>query len=110
MTLRAGKLDRSPRLQRVRDLLLDGREHSTLEIVQGAHVCAVNSVISELRANGLEIGCRVIVAPNGERTWLYKLVSDAPAGGASGRDAGTGPAGARAPSRPPARPAAERVA
>lgn len=83
MTLRAGRLDRSPRLQRVRDLLLDGREYSTLEIVQGAHVCAVNSIVSELRANGLKIACRVIVAPNGERTWLYRLISDAPAGGAS---------------------------
>ncbi len=79
MTMHASNLDRSSRLQRVRDLLLDGREHSTLEIVQGAHVCAVNSIISELRANGLEITCRVIVAPSGRRTWLYKLVSGAPA-------------------------------
>ena len=79
MTLKAAKLDKSARLQRVRDLLSDGRERSTREIIFGAHVCAVNSVISELRANGLRIECRAIAATNGGRIWLYRL--DAPASG-----------------------------
>ena len=51
-------LDHSDRLQRVAALLADGRERSTLEIIEQAHVCAVNSVVAELRANGIEIHCR----------------------------------------------------
>jgi len=47
----------SPRLQRVLALLGDGRPHTTREIVRRAHVVAVNSIISELRANGAEILC-----------------------------------------------------
>ena len=71
--MNAAKLDESPRLQRVRRLLSDGQEYSTRDIVIGAHVCAVNSIISELRANGLDISCRQVRAPCGERVWLYKL-------------------------------------
>ncbi|MCB1909947.1 MAG: hypothetical protein KDH15_21510 [Rhodocyclaceae bacterium] len=29
-----------------------------MEIVKRAHVCAVNSIVSELRANGIAISCR----------------------------------------------------
>ncbi|KJS43523.1 helix-turn-helix domain-containing protein [Roseovarius sp. BRH_c41] len=47
----------SPRLQRVLAVLKDGRPHTTREIVRRAHVVAVNSCISELRANGAEILC-----------------------------------------------------
>lgn len=56
--MKAAHLATSPRLQRVAELLADGREHTTLEIVQAAQVCAVNSIVSELRANGLQILCR----------------------------------------------------
>ena len=52
MPLHAARLTQSPRLQRVADLLADGREHTTMEIVQAAQVCAVNSIVAELRANG----------------------------------------------------------
>lgn len=52
-----GKLSTSPRLRRVYRLLKDGRPHTTREIVRKARVCAVNSIISELRANGAEITC-----------------------------------------------------
>lgn len=52
------KLQNSPRLQRVLTLLSDGRERSTLEIVRGANVCAVNSAIAELRRNGIAIRCQ----------------------------------------------------
>jgi len=56
--MHAATLESSSRLQRVDDLLSDGLEHSTWEIMQSAHVCAVNSCISELRANGHDITCR----------------------------------------------------
>ncbi len=70
--MHAASLESSPRLQQTLDLLLDGRERSTLEIIAGARVCAVNSVIAELRANGFEIRCRQVNARGG-RVWLYRL-------------------------------------
>jgi len=57
------RLDRSPRLQRVYDLLSDGAEHSTRDIIRDAEVCAVNSVISELRENGCYIERRQVTHP-----------------------------------------------
>lgn len=49
---------KSQRLQRVRELLSDGAEHTTREIIEAANVCAVNSIVAELRANGVNIVCR----------------------------------------------------
>lgn len=56
--MKAARLSSSERLQRVADLLADGREYSTLDIVIGAGVCAVNSCVAELRANGIAVACR----------------------------------------------------
>ncbi len=58
------------RLQRVAALLADGRAYTTLDIVQGAGVCAVNSAIAELRWNGYSIEC----TRNGD-VWVYRLIS-----------------------------------
>lgn len=55
--MHAARLTRSDRLRRVDSLLADGRAYSTMEIVQKAQVCAVNSIVSELRANGRDISC-----------------------------------------------------
>lgn len=77
--MHAASLESSPRLQQALDLLLDGRERSTLEIIAGARVCAVNSVIAELRANGFEIRCRQDREASGGRVWLYRLDLDDPA-------------------------------
>jgi hypothetical protein len=59
-TMHAAKLENSPRLQRVRALLSDGAWHGTRDIIHRAEVCAVNSVISELRASGVEIASRCV--------------------------------------------------
>ncbi len=56
--MNAAMLSNSNRLQRVLQYLSDGKEHSTLEIVHGYRVCAVNSIISELRLNGIAVACR----------------------------------------------------
>lgn len=56
--MKAASLETSARLQRVDHLLAGGREYSTLEIIAYCGVCAVNSIISELRANGRKIRCR----------------------------------------------------
>jgi len=45
----------SPRLRRVLKVLSDGQEHSTLDLIQRAQVCAVNTIMSELRAAGIPI-------------------------------------------------------
>jgi biotin operon repressor len=55
--MRSARLAHSPRLQRVLALLADGLPHSTRQIIQEAHICAVNSAVSELRDNGIPIRC-----------------------------------------------------
>ena len=62
------RIHKSQRLQRVIKLLADGREYSTREIIAHADVCAVNSVITELRANGKNITCR-----REGQAWYYKM-------------------------------------
>ncbi len=66
--MKAARLENSARLRRVADLLADGREYSTLDIIIGAGVCAVNSCIAELRDNGFVIYCR-----REGNTWRYRL-------------------------------------
>ena len=73
MTMHAARLDQSDRLQRVLSVLEDGGEHSTLDLVMLAGVCAVNSTVAELRANGIAIDCRQTKGANGDRLWLYRL-------------------------------------
>ena len=72
--MHAATLKRSPRLQRVQALLANGRWYSTREIMTQAHVCAVNSCVSELRANGCEIECRQAVVFS-QRLFYYHLVT-----------------------------------
>lgn len=73
--MRAARIERSSRLQRVAELLSDGRWYSTLDIIVGAGVCAVNSCVAELRANGLEIACRRV----GKERFEYRLIRAADA-------------------------------
>lgn len=70
--MHAARIDKSDRLKRVARLLGDGREYSTLEIVAYANVCAVNSAIAELRANGYDIACR-----RDGSLWKYRLTQGA---------------------------------
>ena len=65
--MHAAKLSTSERLWRVRELLKDGQSHSTLEIIKRAKVCAVSAIVSELRANGMDIDCQ----RRGDR-WYYR--------------------------------------
>jgi len=51
------RFEDSDRLQRVLDLMLDGKPRTTREISRGAEVEAVNSVACELRANGFDLVC-----------------------------------------------------
>lgn len=53
--IRAANLKSSDRLGRVCRLLQDGNWHGTWEIIHACEVCAVNTIIAELRENGLRI-------------------------------------------------------
>lgn len=65
------KLDKSARLQRVAKVLKQHkRPLSTMDIIKKANVCAVNSIIAELRANGMNIDCQ----RNGD-AWYYHEVA-----------------------------------
>ena len=75
--MHAARLGRSERLRRVYELLSDGLEHSTLEIALEARVCAVNSIVAELRANGFVIECRQERGSHGGRIWLYRMTTPA---------------------------------
>jgi len=69
--IHAARLEHSPRLQRVLAVLQDarGRRLSTRDIIERAHVVAVNSAIHELRENGFDVHCERV-----SRTeWHYWL-------------------------------------
>jgi hypothetical protein len=66
--MKAASIERSSRLNRVLDLLSTGGEFTTLDIIKSANVCAVNSIIAELRQNGFGINCQ----RRGDK-WFYKL-------------------------------------
>lgn len=73
--MHSANLASSPRLKRVHALLSDGREYSTRDIMHRADVCAVSSVVAELRCNGIGVSCRLVVSPSGDRTFLYQMHS-----------------------------------
>lgn len=75
--MHAARLERSARLQRVHELLSDRAEHSTREIARTADVCAVNSIVAELRDGGAEIECRPARSPSGGRIFLYRMLRPA---------------------------------
>jgi len=66
--MKAASIERSSRLNRVLDLLSKGGEFTTLDIIKSANVCAVNSIIAELRQNGFGINCQ----RRGDK-WFYKF-------------------------------------
>ena len=70
--MHAARLESSPRLQRVLEFLLHGEGRTTMDIVIGAEVCAVNSCIAELRDNGFDIDCSQS-GPRDSRVWVYEL-------------------------------------
>jgi hypothetical protein len=66
--MKAAKLSTSKRLQRVFNVLLDGKRHTTRDLIRKAHVCAVSAVISEIRQNGIKVNCECK-----RQTWHYWL-------------------------------------
>lgn len=72
MAMHAAKLEDSPRLQKVLNFLRFHGVRTTMEIMQGCHVCAVNSIIAELRENGFTINCNAVKGQRG--VYQYQLI------------------------------------
>ena len=73
--MHAAALATSPRLQRLLAVLADGRQHSSLELVLEARVCAISAAVSELRMNGAVIDVERFERGGGDGpVWLYRLV------------------------------------
>jgi hypothetical protein len=66
--MNSARLENSDRLTRVLKLLQVGGEFTTLDIIRNANVCAVNSIISELRQNGIKVSCQ-----RRGSNWYYTL-------------------------------------
>lgn len=62
------RIENSDRLKRVFDYLTDCLPHTTRDIIENAHVCAVNSCVDEIRANGFKIECK-----REGRNWVYQM-------------------------------------
>jgi len=69
--MKAANIMHSDRLQRVLAVLMDRKAHTTRSIIRKANVCAVNSCIAELRANGVQIECE-----RKKNLWFYQLALD----------------------------------
>lgn len=72
-TIHAGQVGTSERLQRVLKVLEDGRPHTTREIIQAADVCAVNAIISEIRANHITVDCVKVKGKRGVYQYTLKV-------------------------------------
>lgn len=73
MSTHAARIESSDRLQRVAAYLSDHEWRSTMDIIQACNVCAINSIIFELRRNGYVIETRRMTTPEGEPFWQYRL-------------------------------------
>lgn len=67
-------LERSARLQKTLDVLLDGEYHTTADIQRHTGSMAPGTDISELRANNIAIDpAKFIKKENGRSIYAYKL-------------------------------------
>ena len=76
--IHAGNPARSRRLGSVLEFLKKRGDEgaTTREIIEICKVCAVNSIISEIRTAGHQIDCKTTVDASGGRVARYKLISN----------------------------------
>lgn len=83
--MNSANLKNSARLRRTLKALEDQRDHgldgwiSTRSLIWAAGICAVSSVIAELRDNGCKIETRQATVSGEARRWEYRLI-EAPEG------------------------------
>ena len=67
-------LHKSERLKRIYNLLKDGREYTSREIIKQANIVTLSASIDELRKNGLVIICRYDrTTPSGAKVYKYRM-------------------------------------
>jgi len=72
-SIHAARIDHSPRQQRTLAALRANRAGlTTAEVIRAAGVCAVNSIMDELREQGFPISTSREVQ-DGARVWRYRL-------------------------------------
>jgi len=70
--MHAASLESSARLRRVlRVLERNSKPQSTMDLIKRSGHCAINSIISELRANGVNIKCQRKAG-----AWFYNLTGE----------------------------------
>lgn len=70
--MHAAKLSESPRLQRaLAALRANPSGLTTRGLIREADICAVNSVVSELRENGVRVSCEPM--PGARGVFVYRL-------------------------------------
>lgn len=69
-SIRAARLESSPRLQSVHTLLKTGLRYSTRDIIDLTGYCAISAIASELRANGITVKCEP-KTENGQQVHYY---------------------------------------
>lgn len=76
--MKHAKLETSERLQRALRVLQAAKGWvSTRTLIRQAQICAVNSVIAELRENGAVIETRATTcSKTGRRLWQYRLTRE----------------------------------
>ncbi len=66
---------RSDRLMAVYHALKDRMYHSTRQLIKETGQCAINSIVHELRQNGIKIECRYVrTTDTGARVYVYRLL------------------------------------
>jgi hypothetical protein len=68
--MHSARIEKSKRLQSVDKALASGTEMSTRELIQATGMCAINSIISELRDNGKDIRCH-----RRGGAWYYQMIT-----------------------------------
>lgn len=72
--MNAAKVGKSKRLQAVLRCLRDGAK-TTRQLLAESGMCAINSIVAELRANGYVIRCSFRErTESGQSVYLYRLI------------------------------------
>lgn len=69
--MKFARIESSPRLKRLGRVLLPGQYLTTLDLIKRARIAAVSAAVSELRAQGWSISCRVEMRRSG-RVFAYR--------------------------------------
>ena len=62
----------STRLQRILKVLQKGGKFTTRDLIRKSGQCAINSIVSEIRANGIAVECERV-----KNRWYYWLSENA---------------------------------